>query len=211
MRTDPALLDEWRQGDDQAGEELVKRHMRTLYGFFRSKVDGEIDELMQRTWLACVESRDAFRGDSTFRTYLLGIARHQLLAHFRRVRRDLSNEDIGSRSVADLGTSASGRLARKHEHALLLQALRQLPLDQQIALELYYWEDLSGKELGAVLGVPTNTARTQLYRARQALAAKVERLARSSDLLDETTGGLARWVTSLRDYLNAEGRTLPES
>ena len=107
-------------------------------------------------------------------------------------------------SVVDLGTSATGKLARKHEQALLLSALRQLPLDQQIALELFYWEDLSGKEIAEVLGVGTNTARSQLYRARQALAARVHELAKSPSALDASTDGLAHWVTSLRDYLGSE-------
>ena len=45
---------------------------RALYGFFRNKVEGACDDLIQRTFLRCVESVNRFRGDSSFRTYLFG-------------------------------------------------------------------------------------------------------------------------------------------
>lgn len=177
----------------------------SLYRFFRNKLGGDIDDLIQRVFLACVESRDAFRKEASFRTYLFAVARNELHGHFRRERRE-ARLDFGELSVEDLGPSPSQLVAHREEQRLLLRALRMIPLDYQIALELFYWEQLTGPELAAVLDIPEGTGRTRLRRARIALAERLTRLVNSPEALRSTTDDLDRWAASLRDCLAAEGR-----
>ena len=184
---------------------LVRRHMRVLYRFFRNKVERDVDELIQRTWLASIETKSPYRGDSSFVTWLLGVARNVLLEHFRRGRRDADRLDFGSVSAVDLGTSPTQGIARKHEQRLLLQALRSIPLDHQIALELFYWEQLTSAQLAEILGVPHNTMRTRINRARKVLRDRLERIAESKDVLESTHADLDGWAKSLREYI-AEDR-----
>lgn len=205
MIADGDLLHAWRDGDNDAGNELVRRHMRVLYRFFRNKVERDVDELIQRTWLACLETKSPYRGDSSFVTWLLGVGRYVLLEFFRRGRRDAERLDFGSISAVDLGTSPTQGIARKNEHRLLLQALRSIPLDHQIALELFYWEELTSAQLAEVLGVPHNTMRTRINRARKALRERIEQIAESKDVLESTHANLDGWAKSLREYL-AEDR-----
>ena len=88
MVEDNTLLDRWCAGDTAAGNVLFKRHFATLYRFFEHKTDGEVDDLVQETFLQCVRGRETFRRQSTFRTYLFAIARHVLFQHWRdRLRR----------------------------------------------------------------------------------------------------------------------------
>lgn len=207
VRSDFELLDAWRAGDRGAGNELVERHFMSLYGFFRNKLGGDIDDLIQRVFLACVESRDAFRKEASFRTYLFAVARNELHGHFRRQRKDAAL-DFGEMSIEDLGTTPSQVVAKQQEQKVLLRALRLIPLDYQIALELYYWEQLTGPELARVLEIPEGTARTRIRRAREALERRIARLAKSPDVLRSTTDNLDRWAASLRECLENEGRKL---
>ncbi len=92
-------------------------------------------------------------------------------------------------------------LARKHEHRLLLRALRSMPLHDQIALELYSWEQLTGAEVGQVLGVPENTARTRLRRARLELTRRIDALAEDTAARRSTVDDLERWAASVREAL----------
>ena len=87
MRSDAELLAAWRAGDAPAGNELVRRHFMAVYRFFVNKVSHDVDDLIQRTFLACVEGRDRFRADSSLKAYILGIARNQLLMHLRQRQR----------------------------------------------------------------------------------------------------------------------------
>lgn len=201
MSTDAELLDAWRGGDRKAGETLFERHFESVARFFKNKVDHGIDDLIQRTFLACVETKDRFRGDSSFRTYLFAVAHNVLGKHFRSKRRHGDRIDFGVTSVFDLSPSPSIVVAQQREHQVLLQALRRIPLDHQIVLELFYWEKLSAREVGEVVGVPEGTARTRIRRARQLLEEQMTKLVADKDHLESTIANLDGWAESLRDRL----------
>jgi RNA polymerase sigma-70 factor (ECF subfamily) len=166
---DAELLEAWRAGDRRAGRELFERHAPSVSRFFRNKVDGDIDDLVQRTFLSCVESKDKLREGASFRAYVLTVARNKLYDHYLERRRQADRVDPLTNSVIDLGASPSVlAAASQREHALLV-ALRRLPIDLQTALELHYWEDLTTNELAQVLGIPQGTVKTRLFRARESL------------------------------------------
>ncbi len=200
---DGALLEQWRAGDASAGEALVRRHMNVLYRFFRTKVDRDVDELIQKTWLTLLEATAPFRGDSAFRTFLLGFARRKLLERFRAERREGERLDWGTVSVAELGISPSRWIADREEHRLLLQALRRIPFDHQVALELYYFESLDSRQIGEVLGVSPHTMRSRLARARVALQSMLRSLEAEGAALESTEADLEEWARSLKAVVDA--------
>jgi RNA polymerase sigma factor (sigma-70 family) len=199
MDPDLELLDRWCAGDRQAGNELFQRHFDSVCRFFQNKLDRDFDELVQSTFLACVRSREQFRRQSSFRTYLFTIARNELYGHLRRRRRDQPNVDFGVTSIADLEPTARSLLDRNREHLLLLRALRALPVEQQVLLELHYWEEMSPTELAEVLDIPAATARTRLFRARQALGERMEALADAPASLHRSVEDLDAWARAVRD------------
>lgn len=182
-RGDRELLDAWAAGDDAAGNALVARHFSTVYRFFRTKVPDAADDLAQSTFLGCIEGRERFEGRSSFKTYLLGIARYQLLHHFRkRGREDLV--ELGHQSVMDLAKSPSRIVADSEQQEILIGALQQIPLDYQMALELYYWEDLTQREVAEVLGVKEGTAKSRLSEGRALLREQLAKMPVSVQLRD---------------------------
>lgn len=205
MATDADLLAAWRAGDRKAGEELFERHFEAIARFFRNKVEHGIDDLIQRTFLACVETRDRFRGDSSFRTYLFAVAHNVLGKHFRSKRRHGDRIDFGVTSVFDLSPSPSVIVAQHREQRLLLEALRRIPVDHQVVLELYYWERLPAAEVAQIVGVPEGTARTRIRRAKQLLEEQMRAVAETGDPLQSTLIDLEGWAASLRERLSGGG------
>jgi RNA polymerase sigma-70 factor (ECF subfamily) len=131
--------------------------------------------MVQSTFLACINSRDNFRKQSSFRTYLFAIARHELYRYFRLRRRASSDADVGASSVIDTeGLTPTRRLARKPDHERLRAALQSLPLEQQVMLELHYWEDMGVAELAEIFDVTPTAMRTRLHRARKAVRELME-------------------------------------
>jgi RNA polymerase sigma factor (sigma-70 family) len=193
--SDLELIERWRGGDNASGSALIKRHFAMLHRFFSSKARGHEEDLIQTSFVACVEARDAFRGESSFKTYLFRLARFQLLMHYRKEYRT-RDIDFTTTSVCDLGTSPSGALVRREESELLGQALQLLPIDQQIALELTYWEGLAAKEVAEVLGIAENTVYSRLHRAKEHLR---DSLARMTDAPDERRRALSLLTGSDRD------------
>lgn len=204
--SDADLLASWAGGDDRAGDRLVDRHFSRVYRFFRSKVGEAARDLTQRTFLACVESRDTFRGDASFRSFLLGIARKQLLMYFRDRgrKRDLAPADVSVAQLQGDDPSPSGLLQRAQTEELLLVALRRISIDHQIAIELHYWEGMSTAEVGAVLGVATGTVHSRLSRARERLREELESISADADVARDSIDDLNRWADSMRRKLSDE-------
>jgi RNA polymerase sigma-70 factor (ECF subfamily) len=196
--TDVELLAAWRGGDNEAGNELVRRNFMSVYRFFVNKASDDVDDLIQRTFLACVEGRDRLRDDTSLKAYILGIARNQLLMHMRRRERRETPYGQDDLSVAAVYGSPSRVLADREEEKLLLQALRQIPIDLQTIVELYYWEQLPVGEIAAILEVPPGTVKSRLFRARDALREQLSAMDVPAQLQRTTIEGLEHWARALR-------------
>ncbi|MCA9657298.1 MAG: sigma-70 family RNA polymerase sigma factor [Myxococcales bacterium] len=198
---DEDLLEAWRSGDEDAGVALFERHYDGVARFFKSKAWDASADLIQRTFLACLETRDRMRDGTSFRSYLFGIARNILFEHYRGKRRDGRRLDFAERSLEDLGATPTTALARAQESQLLLQGLRRIPLEHQMILELYYWEEMTAGEIAGVLEVPEGTARTRIRRAKQLLEGELKALATTPQILQSTVSDLDSWASQLRNAL----------
>ena len=202
--TDEALLAAWNDGDEAAGERLFDRYFVPIVRFFRSKIHGDLDELVQQTFLRCVESKSRYRGEGSFAAFIFGIARHVLLGHYRTQRRSAEVVDLGDVSLHDLDPRPSSVLTTNREQQILLESLRRIPLEAQIILELHYWESMTAAAIAAVLQVPLGTAQTRIRRARQLLAAEIQRWVGPSG---PASLDFDAWARSLRDRVDASVRT----
>lgn len=192
---DVTLLARWRDGDQASGKALFKQYFDPLYRFFASKCS-EPDEMVQSTFFAMVKAKDQFGGRSSLRTYIFTIARHELYRHLRTLRRDRQFDPELS-SIADLGTSIGGRMAKNEDHRRLQEALRQLSVEQQTLLELHYWEDLDAAALAEVFEVAPGAIRARLTRARAALRDVMAKAAAAPADALRSDEALETWARSL--------------
>jgi len=174
MDSDFDLLDRWRAGDNAAGQALLARHFDTLCGFFESKCGPDADDLVQRTMLACVASKDRFRKHASFRTYLFTVARHELYHYLHARRRDGQRLDFSITSIAELLTTPRSRMIKDADKLRIVEALRRLPVEQQTLLELHYWQELDIEALSEVLEIEPGATRVRLHRARKKLRELLE-------------------------------------
>lgn len=201
--SDEALLAHWRGGDREAGSELIERHFDSLYRFFRTKIPDHAEDLVQETLMGLVHGLEGFREEASFRTYLFAIARRKALMFWRTRGRRGTEVDFDKTSVEDLGISALSMVHQAQEERLLLRALRHLPLESQILLELFYWEGLSGSALAAIYAIPEGTVRGRLRKARAMLEHQLGELSNDPQMLRSTIDNFDRWVSSMRGHLAA--------
>ena len=198
---DAELLEQWRDGDRSAGERLAARYFVAIRAYFLNKAPADHEDLVQETFARLSSKRERFRGDSSFRVFLFGIARMILLEYLRGKQR-ADRFDPMEHSVADVeGGRMSSLLAKRESHGLLLDALRGLPLLDQETLELYYWQQLSAREIAELQGLPEPTVRSRvraaLKRVRQAYGELAE-LPHSDNDDDAQVEG---WLDELRSEL----------
>ncbi len=203
---DAAHLEAWRSGARNSGAILFERYYDLVARFFRNKAGDASSDLVQETFLRMVGTRTNIRGDTTFRCYLFGVARLVLFEHYRSLKRARDRIDFAKTSLADLGPTPSTVIAQAREERILLQALRSIPIEMQVMLELYYWENLSGRELAEVTGVAEGTIRTRLRRARKLLEQRIEEFAASPVELQSTVTHLDRWASELRKRMGDVAR-----
>lgn len=120
-------------------------------------------DALQDATIAAWRHLDSFRGDARFSTWFHRIAANAALQVVRR-RRDIPLADLPDTAAEDSFTE------RVHSSAILQAALLQIRPEFRTALVLREWGDLSYAEIAEWQGVPVQTVKSRLNRARQALA-----------------------------------------
>lgn len=150
-------------------EKLIANEWPKLRRFFGTKVpDSEVLDLVQNTMLAYVEGDARRRAEP--RSYLWGIARLQVLKYYEKHRRPTQPFDSTLHTAMDLGPSLSSTFEKRGR---LVAALRALPTDQQVAIELRHGEGLKLEEVAAALDVSLATAKRYLAAAEEKLRAEL--------------------------------------
>lgn len=172
---DRELLDAWSRGDDQAGRQFYRRHCDRITALLSRKTSTDVADLVQRVFLRCLDAKK--RGTEIERPLglLLTIARNELYDHLAARSRH-AQFDPAVTSLRDLGPSPSQQLAADQQQQHLLLAMEQLPLDDQLALELYYWEQLPMSTVAQVLRIGRSAALSRVHRARQRLRDRLDAL-----------------------------------
>lgn len=174
---DAALLERWGRGDASAAAALIARHESELARFFRAHQPADADDLTQETLLAVVEARARFRGDASFRTYLLRVARYKLWSLRRRrsvphVLWEEAEEDPLLQAVP------SAERARRFEFAMLDddldEALERLAPALSRVLVLNFEKRLGRDAIARELGIPPGTVASRIRLAKTRLKALLE-------------------------------------
>jgi RNA polymerase sigma-70 factor (ECF subfamily) len=201
--SDGQLLEQWRAGDTVSGEALFERYYDMVERFFLNKVASGVQDLVQETFMRCVESRERIRDHDRFRTYMFAIAYNVLTGYLRERYRSDRAIDLAEISMCDIAPGPSSIIAQQREHQLLIEALRAIPIDDQVILELHYWEQLTTNEMAEVMGIPIGTARGRLQRARTRLEEEMQRLADSPHDLASTIARLDDWAAECRERMDS--------
>lgn len=163
---DRRLVHDIATGDSTALDELYQRYGLSLFKFLISRLADRplAEEVLQDVMLAIWNGANRFRGDSSVHTWIFAIAQRQLSKAYRRFRPYTKplDETLYCDTV-DCPHLSFERIARREA---MQTALTQLPMIQQQAIELVFYAGLSGQEAADRLGIPVNTLKSHLFRAR---------------------------------------------
>jgi RNA polymerase sigma-70 factor (ECF subfamily) len=159
-------------------EELTLPHAATVYRTAYYLVGGqEAEDLTQETFLKAYQAFDQFRGPNP-KPWLFAILRHAFVDQCRRRRHDLSVValDGGAPSgdrLEPCAPSAEEQVLDGHVDGDVQSALRALPDEWRLVLLLADVEDLTYREIAAVMQIPIGTVMSRLCRARRRLHAQL--------------------------------------
>lgn len=151
---------------------LYDEALPAVYGYLRQRVaiDSVAQDLTSETFLAAVTSINSAVTSTVSVGWLIGIARHKLLDHFRRIAR----EERNLRAVASNVTDSDDPWHVPLRDDVTRAALDELGLHHRSALTLRHLDGLSVPEVARVLGRTVHATEALLVRARIAFRASYE-------------------------------------
>lgn len=175
---DAALVERSAAGDPDALDELFRRYRTVAYRVAFRLLGREPDALdaVQDAFVKALANLDRFRGQSSFKTWLLRIVSNASLDLGRKRKRDGWNdhppvEATPERVGPDAGPPPDHTLERADLRRLLDAALAALPAAQRQTFVLHVDGELSYREVADALGISIGTVMSRLFYARQKLKA----------------------------------------
>lgn len=175
-----ALLRALGRGEQRALEQLYRQEAAAVYRYALALAGdaAAAADATQDAFVALAEKPAGFditRG--SLGAYLAGIARHALLALWRRQGREVEAEDEALAARADEAATPEQRLVQQQDLQQLWAALRALPWGQREAVVLVDLQARPYAEAAQIAGCELNTLRTRVLRGRQRLAAMLGAMA----------------------------------
>jgi RNA polymerase sigma-70 factor (ECF subfamily) len=184
---DQELVERAQRGDKQAFELLVSKYQRKLARllsrFIRDAT--EVEDVTQEAFIKAYRALPTFRGDSAFYTWLyrIGIntAKNYLAAMGRRAptTTEIDSEEAegyeDGEQLRDVNTPENMMMSRQVAETVN-QTLESLPEELRSAITLREIEGLSYDDIADIMNCPIGTVRSRIFRAREAIAAKLRPL-----------------------------------
>lgn len=178
--SDIELIDQTLGGNQAAYADLIKRHQRFVFTlalrFVKNREDAE--EVTQDCFVKAYKSLALFQRQSKFSTWLYSIVYTTGMSSLRKKRIETSSIDDEDNSiqVANQTTDFDSNTAENRSRSFYLnQAIDQLLPDDATIITLFYKGEQSLEEISQALGMPTNTVKVKLFRARHRLKETLER------------------------------------
>jgi RNA polymerase sigma-70 factor, ECF subfamily len=162
--TDPLLVAAYRNGDERAAAELVRRHAKALGGFLYSlgAPPDDVEDLIQESFFRAFRRLDSWRGGASFRSWLLAIGSNLLKDQVRKRKEKLvplEDRDLPA------GSDPHAELAASDVEDRIRAGLAELPRLQREVFLLRAQQGSDYAEIAAILGTTPGAARVHYHQA----------------------------------------------
>jgi RNA polymerase sigma-70 factor, ECF subfamily len=173
---DSQLIQQAQRGNRAAVAELVASQQRYVYSVAMTIMRNPADaaDLTQDAFIRLMRAIPTYRAETKFTTWLYRLVVNLGLDELRRRSRrvdpiTLDDDDAPDPPDLSLGADPLHRAAQEEDAERVRRAMQELPVSQRLALTFYYFEDLTYEEISSVMGVPLNTVKSHIHRAKSRL------------------------------------------
>ena len=171
--TDAQLIGVFQKGDNQALEELIRRHKDAIFTtiVFMVRDTHLAEDLFQEAFIKIIDTlrSNRYNDEGKFLSWTLRVAHNLCVDHFRKVKYIYnvgSDEKDVFEGIGDVGNFADAKLMQTQSHDKVRKMLDYLPEEQREVIVLRHFADMSFKEIAYITDTSINTA---LGRMRYAL------------------------------------------
>lgn len=165
-----ALVISMIHGDMDAFDRLMKiyqpKALRVAYLISGSYADSE--DIVQETFVACYLNRQEIKNPKAFKSWFYKTLSRNAWRVCRRQNRETPTEEVYKDGSAAPGEVLK-ELIMREEETLIYEAIRSLPVKHRTILVLYYYNEMSIKEIAKACGCLDGTVKSRLYHGKQKL------------------------------------------
>lgn len=169
------LAEQMISGSREAFEALMEQYrpkaLRAAYLISGNHADSE--DIVQETFVDCYLNRRKLKNPGAFKSWFYRILSRNAWRICRRAKREQPSEEIGSQET-DAPGELLNRVVLKEEEAALYEAVRKLPVKQRTVIILYYYNEMSLKEIAKVCGCMEGTVKSRLFHGKEKLKIMLE-------------------------------------
>ncbi|QMV20255.1 sigma-70 family RNA polymerase sigma factor [Granulicella sp. 5B5] len=186
LLTDAEVMLELRAGNMAAFDVLLQKYRKPIVHFMYRMVHNQAvaEELAQEVFLRVYRSRETYRAEARFSTWLYRIATNLGVNHARDTRHERSASTVyldepdaetgTTPDVADATPSAEANILRRERMMAIRQHVMALPERQKTAVLMHKYEGMDYKQIGEVLKLSESATKSLLFRAYQTLREKLK-------------------------------------
>jgi len=183
---DKALVERVQKGDTKAFDLLVRKYQHRILGLIGRMINdwAEAQDVAQEVFLRAYRSIGAFRGDSSFYTWIYRIAvntsKNHLVSNGRRPSTTdvdtVENEHWSGAERMQEHATPEHELVRQEMERSVISTVEALPEEIRLALTLREMDGLSYEEIAQVMECPIGTVRSRIFRGRDAVDRNLKEL-----------------------------------
>lgn len=154
-------IDLMKKGNKEAFIKVIKQHELTLYRVAKGilKLEEDTEDAIQNTIIKAYEKISTLKNDEYFKTWLIRILINESNLIIRKNKKLVPIEEIETEKYH----------IDSYENIDITRAIEGLSENLRIVTLLFYYEDISIKDIAKILGIPEGTVRSRLTRARKEL------------------------------------------
>ncbi|MDE1151600.1 MAG: sigma-70 family RNA polymerase sigma factor [Micavibrio sp.] len=178
QQTDEELLRAISTGHHPSYKIIVEKYLPKLWRLAMNVLhnEAEAEDVVQETLLTVWKNRADWKADGTasFSTWIYRVTLNRCIDQKRRRKNMVDSEILEEQVMPETTPAADTRIMQQQEGKNLSALLQSLPENQRTAMILFYYDDLTVKEISDRMAVTEQAARSLLKRARKALRDKLE-------------------------------------
>ncbi len=172
-----SLIKRIAAGEKEFFGELMLRHQDFIFNVVKNYVrfEEEARDITQDVFLKAYENIEKFRGDSKFSSWLYRIAYNLSINWSERVKgRETQLDDGFAETIPEEASAADEEFDRQLVLSRIKEIIEEIPVKYKVVIKLYYFEEKSYQEIADSLGIPINTVKIQLLRAKELVRKKID-------------------------------------
>lgn len=184
--TDAEIMLRVREGDDQGFDYLIEKYRKPIIHFMFRMVHNQAvaEELAQEVFLRVYRSRQTYRAEARFTTWLYRIATNLGVNHARDTKHERAAQNVyldqpdpetgTTPDVADTTPTVEQDLVRDERMQAIRQHVMALPERQRMAVLMHKYQGMDYKQIGDVLKLSESATKSLLFRAYQTLRERLK-------------------------------------